>query len=373
MKRLLLLLLITIVTASCGENTSTNDVSAINDSDLALTADTIPSYIDTMIINEAVLWSSDSLFVAKQLVYDTILSGVDNNIPEPRYKVSIYRQEQPIHTVTPDEEYFYVVERWLSDYDILIGEASPYSLDGYKIYNANQQQLYTVEYNTGYELSQLEVPEGQEIVFQIEGTTINGYKVVAVKNFEERYGIGLVHVLTYEDTTIAFFSDTTSAPLHTYTPGELANLKNIAISTDGTTDVFSPYQLYAEYDIFQLICVSTYGEWAKIIVNSQSGASLWVRNTGAIRYQSWEQHLVDGVADMDRLSPSNNPLRNGPGQEHEAVPYQGFDSFDIIEVDGDWIKVENGGCGDGYDPGFDGGWIKWRDNRKFLVELYMIC
>lgn len=94
---------------------------------------------------------------------------------------------------------------------------------------------------------------------------------------------------------------------------------------------------------------------------------------GITVFQSLEKHIMSSIIGGNE----KNPLRIAPGGDivtiGTEITYNDL-SFEVLQMEGDWIKVkclkDCEGCPD---SGLIQGWMRWRDDRGLLVELYYVC
>lgn len=105
------------------------------------------------------------------------------------------------------------------------------------------------------------------------------------------------------------------------------------------------------YDVF------LNGEWKKIKNNN-------------LHYKEWKDFIKDLLIKL----PDNINLFSQKNIKSKKIKIIKDLSYRVIEVNGDWIKIEcNKNCDNCVKKQKMKGWVKWRNRNKLMVYLYYVC
>lgn len=134
---------------------------------------------------------------------------------------------------------------------------------------------------------------------------------------------------------------------------------------------FSPRMIALEYEILLFDCISKSEQFYEVVVNQQEGITgrIPISDSNAV-FLTLEELLLKSYISFD---PKSNPLRSDPsGQSMIIYPYNDY-FFKVVEIKDDWIKVRcNSDCKE-CDKGDLTGWIKWKEESNFLIQIGLIC
>ena len=174
-------------------------------------------------------------------------------------------------------------------------------------------------------------------------TSENGnYKLPEYYNRTSKLGIGLVK--TKKDTL--FFENSINS---SFQKESIYKPKSII-----------PIFFKPDYNIFYTVCVEKINKTYKIL--SANSKYFFVQERD-FEFISWENFLIETVG-IENMDWGKNPLREKPNSSSIKLPVKSENDFVINETRGDWIEVEN--------EDKDRGWIKWRENEKLLIEIYLL-
>jgi hypothetical protein len=145
------------------------------------------------------------------------------------------------------------------------------------------------------------------------------------------------------------------------------NIKNLETQKSW----LNPEVLWLDYFEFNFRCKSTKADWLELIVNNETGMTLWVKRTVVTKYLTWEKYLK-GMFSVDRLMDYKQNIRKEPNDTAEEIKYEGRDCFKVMSLSGDWIEIfTTDYCDEGKNKDkIKSGWIKWRDGNKLLIEYH---
>jgi hypothetical protein len=189
-------------------------------------------------------------------------------------------------------------------------------------------------------------------------------------------GIGLVSINFDDKTTLHFYSDSIDKePKRTIQFFNDQTIKSWNIrDLDKHKEWLNPETLWLDYSSFVFRCLTVKDNWLKVIVNNESGESLWLKKSDLTTFKEWEIYLKEmfGVA---RLPDEQQKIRDLPTDNSDEIKYQGQDCFQVKSMKGDWIEIFTAVyCDESYPADktkIKSGWIKWRKRNKLLNEYFI--
>jgi hypothetical protein len=189
-------------------------------------------------------------------------------------------------------------------------------------------------------------------------------------------GIGILQVDFEKISTLNFFEKIT----------DLKPSKNITVFKVGEYDHdlknrseaekwFDPETLWFEYYIFNLRVIDKNGKWLNVVVNNQTGETMWIKTVTGLNFVTWEKFLLNTTA----ISGNQNfviEVKTKPNDESKTLRKLGQkECLESIEIKGDWMRVKTNEILDCDDSGKiqEQGWIKWRQNNYLAIEYDLTC
>ena len=116
-------------------------------------------------------------------------------------------------------------------------------------------------------------------------------------------------------------------------------------------------------------CKTKTERWLEIIVNDETGETLWVKYDHSFKYEGWLEFLREAFT-IGRNEPTTNPIYTKPDINSAMINDSGRqDFFKVKSIKGDWMEI--------YDPewanvneNIASGWIKWKKDGKLLIHYY---
>lgn len=186
-------------------------------------------------------------------------------------------------------------------------------------------------------------------------------------------GTGIVKI-EFDDKTIVDFYDkltdkTQSKRIEFFDDKSINswNIKNL----DKEKTWLKPEVLWLDYSQFNFRCKTHANGWLEVIVNNETGKTLWIKETKKTKFLTWENYLKD-MFGVSRLENEKQKIRNSPSDNEQEIKYQGADCFQVKTLKGDWIEIFTGDHCDEYGSKtqIKSGWIKWRRGDKMLIEYH---
>jgi hypothetical protein len=121
---------------------------------------------------------------------------------------------------------------------------------------------------------------------------------------------------------------------------------------------------YPDYGVFVIDANKSNNNEYMVFINGQ-----WkVLKENNLIFKKWEEFLKDILIKL----PDNINLHYQKNINSKKIKIQRDLSFRVLEVEGDWIKIEcNQNCEECSKK--TKGWVKWRKGNKLIVYLYYVC
>jgi hypothetical protein len=135
---------------------------------------------------------------------------------------------------------------------------------------------------------------------------------------------------------------------------------------------FEPFSFHPDYFVLALKCLRKDAERFEVVVNETTRLTKFIRrHDNNFKFQTWQEHILALFA--VGFDPSNNPLRRGP-RDHFRPMRLRFDNvtFHPLQIHDNWLKVSWNVSDESNskDRKVRYGWVKWKQNRQLLIELF---
>lgn len=213
------------------------------------------------------------------------------------------------------------------------------------------------------------------VTTQIDGTQNKDFETNKVETVETDLGIGLVSIKFDDKTTLHFYS----------TPNDQVPKRTIQFFNDRAINSWNirdldkhrawlnPEVLSLDYSQFVFRCLTIEDYWLKVMVNNETGESLWLKKNELTTFSDWEGYLK-GMFGVARLPNQQQKIKSLPTEHSEEIIYQGQDCFQVKSMKGDWIEIFTADyCDETYTDSktkIKSGWIKWRQGNRLLIEYF---
>ncbi|MGB4848214.1 MAG: hypothetical protein WBP41_09875 [Saprospiraceae bacterium] len=197
--------------------------------------------------------------------------------------------------------------------------------------------------------------------------------MASMTNGQVPLGIGLIS-MHYDDRTVFyFFKDTLKMDpnkIIEFFTDESIEAWNI-VDLDQQREWLRPESLVPESFSFILRCLSETNDWFEIIVNDDTGLTMWLRKSDSSVFMTWETYL-QGMYGVSRRSERIQKIRISPNEHSKEIKYTGQDCFQVNSMDGDWIEIFTAPYCDEDElennPGIESGWIRWKEGNNLLID-----
>ncbi|WP_426485653.1 hypothetical protein [Flavobacterium sp. 2] len=184
-------------------------------------------------------------------------------------------------------------------------------------------------------------------------------------------GIGLISIKFNDKTVLPFYSSMNDKePIKTirFFNDKSINSWNIK-DLKNEQKWLKPEVLWIDYNFFVFRCEKQENEWFKIIVNNESGKSLWIKKNKITEFKNWEKYLQD-MFRIERVSKTDK-IYKSPNKNAATIKYSGEDCFQVKSTKGDWIEIFTSECDESKNE-IKSGWIKWKEGNRLLIEYFPI-
>ena len=186
-------------------------------------------------------------------------------------------------------------------------------------------------------------------------------------------GIGVVSVKFDEKTVLSFYSKTSDAkPKQILEFFNDESIKSINIKNlEKQQKWLAPEVLWIDYNYFVFRCKSQTNDAFEVIVNNETGTTLWLKKSKSTVFKTWENYMK-GMFMIKRVETSiANDIRRKADDNAEENIFTGEECFQVKSMKGDWIEISTGESCEEDGSILDSGWIKWRDKNKLLIEYFL--
>lgn len=194
----------------------------------------------------------------------------------------------------------------------------------------------------------------------------------------DRLGLGIATVEVTDGTRLDLFeTPDSSTPLATVEIEEDAANLTFVLSP-ASPDWLRPETLWLDYSLFAFRVVTATDAAYEVVVNQETGRTLWLRRQSSVEFKPWKRYLVENVTGFSRIAPESNPLRALPNDAAIVIPYSGseehgWECLAVAEVEGDWVRVRLSDlCAYGDAKPVDG-WLRWRVGDELLIGYGLTC
>lgn len=133
---------------------------------------------------------------------------------------------------------------------------------------------------------------------------------------------------------------------------------------------FKPFVFHPDYFLLVVKCVRRHVDRWEVLVNEATGLTKFVRvEDRSLKFETWGDHVLKVFAvDFDQAV---NPVRTGPSNRRNSIQLADKMIYQPVQVRGYWLKIraqspEN----ERLRSRIRTGWIKWRDAKALLIELF---
>jgi hypothetical protein len=136
---------------------------------------------------------------------------------------------------------------------------------------------------------------------------------------------------------------------------------------------FVPFAFHPDYFSLALKCVAQDKSRYEVIVNEETGMRKFVKKDDLnLKFETLENHILNTFS-VD-FNKKENLLLDAPNGRVKKVEVALIERFEPIELKGEWLKVRwSAVTNRKARKKTDFGWIKWKEDDKFLIELFYMA
>ncbi|MEL1245126.1 hypothetical protein AAEO56_12690 [Flavobacterium sp. DGU11] len=116
-----------------------------------------------------------------------------------------------------------------------------------------------------------------------------------------------------------------------------------------------------EKQVLRLQCLDENSRY--YTVNWKNGPALVAKEPGKIKLETWDEHILN-ICCVD-FDEKINPLKELPDDGSETVAKMKDELYMPVEVKGEWLRVSWG-----HQENEKSAWIKWRNEKNIILELF---
>ena len=195
-------------------------------------------------------------------------------------------------------------------------------------------------------------------------------------NSQTDLGIGLISINFDEQRVLEFYPDTLGSK-----PDKIVEIINDpSINSWNIKDCetqqewLKPEVFWLDYMAFSFRCLVSSREWYKVMVNNETGTTLWLRNSEMTEFKNWQGYLKSMLS-VTRSTEFPQNIRVTPTDDALEIDYLGSDCFSVISMSGDWIEISTPDyceeIGNEVKTSIISGWLRWRNGNKLLIDYYL--
>jgi hypothetical protein len=199
--------------------------------------------------------------------------------------------------------------------------------------------------------------------------------------FEDRYGLGVVHVVPYNFFSLDFWKN----------PEDVSAFDHISFRRDSVpfslrcgfaTTGDDSVPAWFEPEIFilnpaprrlDMCCLDRDGNWCNVVVNKKTNETKWVELGFDVTFLEWADFFKT-ISNLGFNSP-DKLLYEKPDQKAKADPVVQQGAYQVIKslnLDGMWMQVDIiEQDANHVEISRRQGWIKWRDSSQMLVNYVL--
>ncbi|MCW4470654.1 hypothetical protein OGH69_16905 [Flavobacterium sp. MFBS3-15] len=116
-----------------------------------------------------------------------------------------------------------------------------------------------------------------------------------------------------------------------------------------------------EKQILRLQCLDEDSQY--YTVNWKNSPALVAKEPGKIKLETWNEHILN-ICCID-FDEKTNPLREFPDDDSKTIAKEKDELYMPVEVKGEWLRVSWG-----HQENEKSAWIKWRNEKGIILELF---
>ncbi len=130
------------------------------------------------------------------------------------------------------------------------------------------------------------------------------------------------------------------------------------------------------YSNIFLLCKSRQGDWLEVIVNKETGETLWIKNKKRIEFISWKKLFHDPLSGAVRSkyeAQHRMLIYISPDTNAPLITYNETNCFNVNKIKGNWLRIDNHLSelcdNDDRSPEVENGWIEFINSEGLLIQI----
>ena len=139
---------------------------------------------------------------------------------------------------------------------------------------------------------------------------------------------------------------------------------------DYANEEFRPFAFHPDYFLLVLKCTNRDGSSLEVIVNEDTGLKKYVKaDDPVVKLEPWDKFVLSVFAVT--FDQKANPILQAPNGQPNTVAIPTDAHFRPVETNGDWLKInwDDSAKPKGMLKPNGGGWIRWKNAGKLLVDF----
>ncbi|ANE52320.1 hypothetical protein [Flavisolibacter tropicus] len=190
-------------------------------------------------------------------------------------------------------------------------------------------------------------------------------------------GLGVLKIDFYKKPTLYFYADTLQkTPAGTVSVIQDKQGEYLIKNSTQVASWFQPEGLWLDYSIFIIRLDTSIGKWHKVVVNNESGRTMWTKSEPIKQVVKWPAFLLKETTAIEKLTEFNLDVKLAPSDGAKTIKkMEQADCFEVLEIKGEWMRVrtnETLECNESKRP-IKSGWIRWRYNNRMTIGYGLTC
>ncbi|OFY63020.1 MAG: hypothetical protein A3H98_10685 [Bacteroidetes bacterium RIFCSPLOWO2_02_FULL_36_8] len=135
---------------------------------------------------------------------------------------------------------------------------------------------------------------------------------------------------------------------------------------DYPNDEFQPRGFKPDYFVLamEVVIEDKYGY--QVFVNKKIDLKKRIKKETFLQFLTWEEYVLKAFA--VRFNNAKNPIHKTSEDESETIIYKQDNFYHPVKVKDEWLQIKWG-----EENNWSYGWIKWREENRLLIEIYLFA
>jgi len=146
--------------------------------------------------------------------------------------------------------------------------------------------------------------------------------------------------------------------------GTLWKLQDIADFSSNSNDSILPFAFSPDNFLLVFKCKNITNDNYEIIVNEELGLKKYIKkNDKKFIFETWGKHIESAFS--VEFNSQTNPIYSEQSIVSNIIVKDNDKFYYPVQVKDDWLKIKWG-----ENDNWNYGWIKWRSEKKMLIEIF---